>query len=182
MAKAINIRTAQRVIPNGSPFFIDTNVLKCLYSPIPLGAGVKAKAGHYLRFIGHLVNSRQEICVSVINLQELFHVFEKVYHEAYCNKNGDIRVKEYRRITSERRLVRKGCNSAIKNISEQFSIVDCQIEKSDLDDYLNEMENHLYEPIDFLLAKKHLRSVKANIITEDKDFESDDNVQPYCVI
>lgn len=157
-------------------FFVDTNVLFAVH--FNLSNWLSNKISVYSSFIVNLLNNGNTLCVSALNLQELYHLVEKIEYNHYISINGKIRPKEYRQIASERTRIAEDLKSKHLEISEQYSVVQSIINFDGITSFVDNYEFHHYDPIDFFVVNCNEKSC-INFITDDSDFKHDSSINVY---
>lgn len=165
-------------IDKGEIFFVDTNVLLAVHFGFSRDWSAH-KIDTYASFILALLKKDVVVCVSALNLQELYHLVEKCECSLYGATHGDIHLKRYRRMTSERSRIARDVKSKHLEISEQYSIVPSLIDADMIEDFIDEYESHSYDPIDFFTARHNGKGC-VNFITDDGDFRRDSSINVYC--
>ena len=149
-------------------FLIDTNVLIMLHCN-ELTERERKLASGYSNFISHVRSRGCVLCVSALNIQELFHVVERIYFNIYKNSHGDCSLKAYRRVESERSALATIQRRIWVQIREMYQIIDAPISVVVLEQFLASYEAHCYDPVDFFITTHTLAK---NIITSDTDFDN----------
>lgn len=159
-------------------FFVDANVLVYLYGPPT--EKTKRKAAAYSDFIQQLKRVGCNLCVSALNAQEVFHVIEKIYCAIHRENNGGPNtVKQYRKIPAERIALANRQQKIWCELQEFYDITQEDINRCDLNAFIEHYANHHYEPIDYIVTSHHK---PVNIITDDRDFEKDGDVVAYTFL
>ena len=129
-----------------------------------------------------MLNKGNKVCVSALNLQELFHSVEnnefKQYKRVNHNNERSFTKKIYRAIEEERQRLAEDLQSKHLEISEQYSVVSGNISNEMIKNFLEDYENHFYDPIDFITVHYNTNGV-INFITDDSDFKKDSNIVVY---
>lgn len=161
-------------------FFVDTNVLLVVHFGSQRWSEEKITC--YSNFILGLLNKSNKVCVSALNLQELFHSVEnnefKQYKRVNHNNNGNFTKKMYRAIKEERQRLAEDLKNKHLEISEQYSVVSGNVTNEMIKNFLEDYENHFYDPIDFITVRYNTNGV-INFITDDSDFKEDSNIVVY---
>lgn len=161
-------------------FFVDTNVLLVVH--FGSRSWSEEKIACYSNFILGLLNKGNKICVSALNLQELFHSVENNEFKQYKRVNHDndrtFTKKVYRSIEEERQRLAKDLQSKHLEISEQYSVVSGNVTNDMIKNFLGDYENHFYDPIDFITVRYNTGGV-VNFITDDSDFKKDSSIVVY---
>lgn len=164
---------------NEEIFFVDTNVLFAVHF-LELRWGAE-KISQYSNFILKLLKNGNKICVSALNLQELFHLVENNEFRQYkvVNHLGrDFNKKMYREIAEERARLAQDLQKKYLEISEQYSVVSGSITGHMIEQFLNDYNKHFFDPIDFLTVKYNSNNVM-NFITDDSDFKKYPEITVY---
>ena len=156
-------------------FFVDANVLFAIH--FELSTWSRDKIDAYSSFVLELLKNGVTICVSALNLQEVYHLVEKCECDLYYGSSGN-NIKRYRRIASERSRIAQDLRSKHLEISEQYTVVGSFVDSKRIEDFITEYESHSYDPIDFFTVKYNGKNC-VNFITNDADFRSDSNINVY---
>jgi predicted nucleic acid-binding protein len=177
MVKEINTVTAS--FSEEDTFIIDANVLILLHSSMTSTEDI-SKASCYSNFIQELLKSKCTLCVSALNLQEVFHVIERLRYKMHLKDSGlkikDLKLKEFRNISCEREKLSIIQRSKWSQITTTYTVLEDTVTESDLSDFLSGYTTHVYDPIDFLVAK---HNSPMNYITDDKDFTKNMDITVY---
>lgn len=155
------------VITKDDSFLIDANILVLLHSN-ELSEAEKNVAPAYSNFVGWLRSIGCTLYVSALNIQEVFHVTERLYFNLYRSTNKNCKRKEYRRIAAERNLLANVQRNIWAQIQEFYEIIETPIATTELGAFVESYESHYYEPVDFFISQ-HIPT--KNIITQDTDFD-----------
>lgn len=123
MVKLISEMNVENILKE-EVFFVDTNVLLEVHFGFRIWA--EEKIACYANFILDLLNNGNKLCVSALNLQELFHAVESNEFRQYKRVHHEDRnftKKMYRAITDERQRLAEDLKSKHLEISEQYSVV-----------------------------------------------------------
>lgn len=156
-------------------FFLDTNVLCAVHFQTKWDSG---KINAYSSFVRDLLLKNITIYVSALSLQEFYHLIEKIEYESYIANHNRISKKDYRRMSSERNRIANLLELIHKQIKEQYVLVNDVLDLEDLNEFVGNYSNHMYDPIDFALVNHHASNC-SNFITDDKDFQIDSNITVY---
>lgn len=165
-------------------FLVDTNVLFFVHSG-NFTAKQNPKATLYSNFISDLLKNKNQLVTTTAFIQELFHCIENEEYKLYCKKNklktGSFGKKKFRALPHERSKLQKKLNTSFIEIKNFYDIIDSHLHQLDLDSYVSNYTNHLYDPIDYLTISKQCSFSVApvNIITDDKDFQNDPSINVY---
>ena len=113
------------------------------------------------------------MCVTSLNLQEALNVIEKIDFENY-RKTQPISKKSYRQIATERQNVKNKMQRALNQIKTTYEVFDDTITFQQIESFVNHLDTHCYEPIDYITANTGCLN-GFNYITDDSDFKSDNN-------
>jgi len=104
-------------------------------------------------------------------------VIERKHREIY-NKTASPKVKpkQYRRVSSERKKLQRIQALLCTQLKETYELVPESVCEEDVIGFVDTYHSHCYEPIDYVLANHH---APMKLITDDKDFTLDDNVDVY---
>lgn len=169
-------------ISNEENFFIDTNVLFAVHF-VELRWSTE-KISQYANFILGLLKNGNKICVSTLNLQELFLLVENNEFRQYKAVNhlgGDFNKKMYREIKEERARLAQDLQNKYLEISEQYSVVSGSITSDMIKKFLDDYNKHFFDPIDFLTVKYNSNAV-TNFITDDSDFQKYPEITVYTCL
>ena len=164
---------------NEEIFFVDTNVLFAVHF-LEL-RWESEKVSQYSNFILGLLKNGNKICVSALNLQELFHLVEHNEFMQYKTVNhlsGSFNKKMYREIEGERTRLAQDLQNKYLEISEQYSVVSGNITGDMLKQFLDDYNKYFFDPIDFLTVKYNSNDV-VNFITDDSDFKKYPEITVY---
>jgi hypothetical protein len=78
----------------------------------------------------------------------------------------------YRAIEEERQRLAEDLKSKHLEISEQYSVVSGDVTNDMIKNFLEDYENHFYDPIDFVTVRYNTNG-SINFITDDSDFKKD---------
>ena len=161
-------------------FFVDTNVLLVVH--FGSQSWSEEKIDCYSNFILGLLSKGNKVCVSALNLQELCHSVEnnefKQYKRVNRNNDRNFTKKMYRAIEEERQRLAEDLKSKHLEISEQYSVVSGNVTNEMIKNFLEDYENHFYDPIDFIAVRYNTNGV-INFITDDLDFKKDSGIVVY---
>lgn len=167
-------------ISNKEIFFVDTNVLLVVH--FGSQSWSEEKIACYSNFILGLLSKGNKVCVSALNLQELCHSVEnnefKQYKRVNHNNDRNFTKKMYRAIEEERQRLAEDLKSKNLEISEQYSVVSGNVTNDMIKNFLEDYENHFYNPIDFISVRYNTNGV-INFITDDSDFKKDSGIVVY---
>lgn len=167
---------------NEEIFFIDTNVLFAVhFTELRWSA---EKISQYANFILGLLKNGNKICVSALNLQELFHLVENNEFRQYKAVNhldGDFNKKMYREVEEERSRLAQNLQNKYLEISGQYSVVSGNITSDMIKQFLDDYNKHFFDPIDFLTVKYNSNNVM-NFITDDSDFQKYPEITVYTYL
>ncbi len=161
------------------PEILVSNVLLAVY----FGSRIwtEEKIACYANFILELLNNGNTLCVSALNLQELFHSVEnnefRQYKEVH-HEDRSFTKKMYRAITAERQRLAEDLKSKHLEISEQYSVVSGNVTNDMIKNFLGYYENHFYDPIDFITVRYNAGGI-VNFITDDADFQKNLDIVVY---
>ena len=164
---------------NEEIFFVDTNVLFAVHF-LEL-RWESEKVSQYSNFILGLLKNGNKICVSALNLQELFHLVENNEFRQYKTVNhlgGSFNKKMYREIEEERARLAQDLQNKYLEISEQYSVVSGNITGDMIKQFLDDYNKHFFDPIDFLTVKYNSNDI-VNFITDDSDFKKYPEINVY---
>ena len=164
---------------NEEIFFVDTNVLFAVHF-LELRWEAE-KVSQYANFILGLLKNGNKICVSALNLQELFHLVENNEFRQYKAVNhlgGSFNKKMYREIEEERTRLAQDLQNKYLEISEQYSVVSGNITGDMIKQFLDDYNKHFFDPIDFLTVKYNSNDI-VNFITDDSDFKKYPEINVY---
>jgi predicted nucleic acid-binding protein len=167
-----------KIFTEADTFFVDANVLIFLHNPLP--ESKKERAAAYSDFIQKVKKDGCGLYVSILNIQEFFHVTEKLYHELYCKTEAvnikEFNIKSYRSLTSERNSLATKQQAFWSELKDFYKIVQEEIHHGDIDAFIAQYADHKYDPIDYIVTNHHK---PVNIITNDRDFWNDEDIVTY---
>lgn len=156
-------------------FALDTNVMIwTFYSKASLTPSYQTTI--YPNFISYLINSGNDLYVTAINLNEMFHFIEINEFDIYkasLNPGNRIGKKAFRAIKSERLKLKNEITliyqqlEAIKNIK----IIGSTLELDKLNEFLSKYDIHNCDYFDYFLID-YCNKNNLSIITDDIDFDN----------
>lgn len=156
-------------------FFIDTNVLYWIsYSKYDFFNGrARKQAKPYLEFIDKLLDDNASFFTSIYNISELLHIIEKHEFEIYQKTNPGLidNIKDFRKLTS-RKYVKNELLTAIANIKGQCTVLEYPFFLDDLEEFIDTSDTHRCDNYDFITIKNCIKQGMLNIISDDGDFAS----------
>ena len=171
----INRINVQNDISEFSKIVIDTNVLFFLHGGYSQTTRERIKAGAYANLISDLIANHNEIFVSTLTLQELFHVVEDKEYKLYNATHSVVfaNKKQFRADNVQRQLLKRKLLSIYSQINSLYTITDyCEIKLQDVTEFLNTYDSHKFDPLDYILAKTFNCFANVYYVTDDKDFLS----------
>ena len=166
-----HLSSSNPIIDKEDCFFIDSNILCYLHSGKQYPQQEQMSIIEYSNFISKLMTQGNKLFVTSLNLQEVFHVIEKIEYDDYCKKNNYINKKKYRQIATERMNVKNKMTKAWLQIKNQYEIVDDTITFQQIESFVLNLDTHFYEPIDYVTSERGIKDF--NYITNDSDFTHD---------
>lgn len=167
-------------------FAIDTNVLLWTHY---------SKASHpnlnkhpyqviyYPDFIAKLLENENKLVTTVLNISELISIVEKNEFIFYKISNScrNMKIKEYRKILSERAAYQQEINQMLMEIkssyNDQIEVIDITQEK--LEFFCSSIDKNKCDVFDFMVIE-YLKSIGiTNYISDDKDFLSIDGINLF---
>ena len=166
-------------ISSEEEFLVDTNVLLAVH--FGSSRWSEEKIEQYASFILALLKNGNTLYVSALNLQELCHSFENnefVQYRCVNHYGREFTKKMYRAIEEERRRLSKDLQSKYAEISDQYVVLSGSITNSMIKNFIEDYENHFYDPIDFMTVRHNANGI-VNFITDDADFKKDPRIVVY---
>lgn len=167
--------TVQNDISKFSKIVIDTNVLLFVHGGYTLTSSDRTKAGAYANLINDLMANNNEIFVSTLTLQELFHVVEDKEYKLYnaTHSSAFANKKQFRADVMQRQLLKQKLLSIYSQINSLYTITDyCEINHQNVEDFINTYDSHKFDPMDYILTKSFNCFPSVYYVTDDKDFQS----------
>lgn len=166
-------------------FLLDANILYWLFAGYVLSPTDKdyLKAYNFSNFVGSLLVNGNPLGTSIGNVQEVLNLIERIEYRLYKNSGGSLqRKKDFRKDPTQRSLVQKKIQAAYNAICETCTLFELSLDKLGLDQFISDMPCHLYDPIDFFVAKDLVRNGYANYITSDPDFQCDSRLNIFTIL
>lgn len=163
-------------ISSDEVFFVDTNVLLAIH--FNLSNWDMTKTSVYSSFVFSLLSKGNKLCVSMLNLQELYNLVERLEYEQYILADGQISRKKYRKIATERERIAKDLQTKHLELSSYYDLIQCTIKEECMNNFIDNYKSHVYEPIDFITVRYNTNNCR-NFITDDSDFKCDPNLNVY---
>ena len=159
-------------------FILDTNILYFVHSGYYLPTDSKCIC--YSNLIQNILSSGRTIVVSSLNVQELLFGIEGKEYKRYLSANGisknSYTKKDYRRNLVERQNLKAKLKTVIAEISTAYTLIDGQINCSQVINYADQLETHCYDPIDYILVDNMLTQGNTAFISDDTDFQVDTRI------
>lgn len=183
---AHNIETADfSLISSDEIFILDANILCYLYSGYNLNQRNAVKAMKYSNFISNLLGNGNRISTSAAYVQEVLNYIEKTEYTLYKQAHPIhcLTKKQFRNSPTFRAGVKSKTSSVYSAICQNCNdVYDVHVTKPIMDRFVNEFQNHVYDPIDYIIAENLVTNNRINIITDDKDYRNDSRLQVYTII
>ena len=160
-------------------FFLDTNILYFIHSGYY--APTKTECVIYSSFVQHLLTKNSQICVSILNIQELLFGIENQEYYLYLDANSlskhSFTKKDFRNDSVQRLAVKNKLSVVMKELESTYTIVDGSITASLAKRFIDDFTSHHYDPIDYFLVQNAQKSNKTIMfVTDDKDFQFDPRI------
>lgn len=130
----------------------------------------------YAEYIKELYKNENKLVVFGGVLLELFKIIEqneyKLYIDVNCISQENLSLKEYRKNTAERELVKKKLDIVYKQIDNMAYIQYDFLEKSLCEDFIESFTDHKADFVDFSLLYFCKKEGIHNILTDDADFKT----------
>lgn len=167
-------------------FAIDTNVLLWTHYSKASDPNLNKhpyQVIDYPNFIAKLLSNGNKLVTTVLNISELISIVEKNEFKIYKISNSchSMKIKEYRKILSERLIYQKEINSMLMEIkssyNNQIEVID--ITKEKLENFCSRIDKSMCDVFDFMVIE-YLKSIGIiNYISDDKDFLSVDGINLF---
>lgn len=165
--------------PEEAIFVLDTNILYFVHSGYYLPTDPKCIC--YSNLIQDIISNGRKIVVSALNLQELLFGIEGKEYYRYLNSNGISKnafsKKDYRKDLSERQSLKAKLKTIITEITNSYTLTDGQINGDQIKRYADKLEEHHYDPIDYVLVDNMLTEGNIVFISDDTDFQFDNRIE-----
>lgn len=170
-------------LKEGEKFIIDTNILYFIHSGVDISNNkkIKTEVKKYSVFINKLLSRGILVSVSFLNLQELFNLIEKKEYEAFCNDKYKCSRKDFRKNVNEREKLMNKNKYIYLQINSLYKIIEETTKQKNIENFLNGLKNHIYDPIDYTVVENN-KNIYKNFITADKDFIVDKEINVYTYI
>lgn len=162
----------QPPLSSSRPYFVDANILYYFHVSCIYNSFKRRKIEAFSNLILNLRMNGNFIAVSSFNLQEVLHAIERFEYDAYCDCNGEIHKKEYRRLINERQNVKNKLELAFMQINSNYKLMDDKLEFSHIQSFISEFDTHVYDPMDYFTISTR-KSESFYYITDDTDFKYD---------
>lgn len=171
-------------IDNKKTYCLDTNVLYwyCYHrSNNGLAKGRRDDIQIYYDFVDRLVQNGNPIITSIYNVSEFLNVIEKHECDIYKKINPEIPVvvKDLRNMPKQRKQLHKFMRVSLNNVIANCQIVGSKIQTSALEAFVDELEVHKCDVFDYVILKEHISNNRLNIITDDSDFCTIEDITIY---
>ena len=164
-------------IPNDTVFVLDTNVLYYVHSGYLLSNCPECLS--YSNLIQDILAKGYTIKVSSLSIQELLFSIENKEYQLYLSTNK-IDAKKYSKKDYRRNPVhRENVKTKFKTVLMELNVYaqeDATVNLSTIHRFVNTLEGHLMDPIDYLLSE-NFDGKKTIFISNDKDFQSLSQIQ-----
>lgn len=166
-------------------FALDTNVLYWMHYSKASDPNLKSlpyQVSKYPNFVLKLLENGNTLVTTVLNISELIHVVENSEYRIYNTVTKcHIKKKDFRKLTIERENYKKELETIMLQLEasygSQIKIVD--VRKEFIRDYIHTMNTHLCDIFDYIIIKKLIKDGVTNFITDDKDFETVDDINLF---
>lgn len=184
MANIINDIRSYIPFNNQLKFCLDTNVLYWYTYPrynIQEPTGRLKEIQYYYDFVDYLVSSGNPLITTRYNISELINIIEKHEYEIFCKSNSSIPYtkKDYRRMPEKRKELKQILKITLNNVSSTCDILDFNFHKDNLSKCVDTLEDHRCDVFDFMILSFYKESGYLNIISDDSDFSSVDDINLF---
>ncbi len=167
-------------------FAIDTNVLLWTHYSKASNPSLNKhpyQVIDYPNFIAKLLANGNKLVTTVLNISELISIVEKNEFKIYKVSNSchGMKIKDYRKILSERLTYQKEINNMLMEIKSSYNdrIEVIDITKEKLENFCNEIDKNICDVFDSMIIE-YLKSISIiNYISDDKDFLSIDGINLF---
>lgn len=186
MMQCANIIDLTTFIPmdNRKGFFLDTNVL--YWFTYPRFSNVskphdKLQATPYFNFVDHLVSNGNPLFTSIYNITEMLHVIEKNEFSLYELNHPEAKwsIKDFRKMANERNQMKRNLSTTLSNVKNICTILDFNFTYDSLEQFVVNLEEHRCDTFDYAILKNCIKENKLNIISDDSDFSTMEQIHLY---
>jgi len=168
----------QRLKPD--KFFIDTNVLYWFFYSRASLTSRSYQTTKYPQFIAQLISLQTELITTIYNVSELLSLIERKEADIYNLKNGtSLKVKDLRKNQQHRENLKNEFESILTQIKSMIKIECFSYSENEIKSFVDNFCLHTCDFFDFLCYEfLKSRNIK-NIITDDSDFASIDDINIF---
>lgn len=181
-ANVIDIRKLRPEIIKNTTFAIDTNVLYWMHYTRCSETTCGYQLNVYPNFIESLINNNNKLVTTIYNMTELLYIIENNEYDIYCiqnNKDNNFNKKRFRTIVSERIKVKEELEAVVSQIKSLYEIKNFSIDILGLEDFVHNLDCHKCDDFDYLIIKYLSNNNINNIITDDADYTTMENINIY---
>lgn len=153
-------------------FILDTNVLYYVHSGYSLPSSTECLS--YSNLIQNIMSNGYTVKVSSLSIQELLFSIENKEYQLYWRTNGinpkNYSKKDYRKDPIHRNNVKSKFKTVLMEL-DLYEKVDAAIELSTINCYVDTLESHCMDPIDYILVE-NCKNTNTIFISNDRDFQS----------
>lgn len=166
-------------------FALDTNILYWTHYSQASNPNLKIlpyQVLKYPNFVEKLLDNGNTLVTTIYNITELVHVIENSEYKIYKTLNNvKIGKKDFRKLQSERIKYKQEIETIILQIRSSYNnqIKFIDITEEDMDDFVGNICNNCCDSFDYFIIEKLKKMGINNFITDDRDFQSIDNVTIY---
>lgn len=173
-------------IDSNEVFGVDTNILYwCHYTKAssPNLNCHSYQVLEYPKFIGQLINNGNRLVTTSLNLSELCHVVENSEWKIYNTLNSRMQKKDFRNLPTERIKYQKELNNIFLQIKSFYeeNILEISLSQDSMNFFISGLNQNSCDFFDIITLEKLKEKGIHNIITDDKDFQSIDNINLYTI-
>lgn len=179
--KKITDITKYQCINTSKAFFLDTNVLYW-YSHPRFSNNLEKRAEVYYNFVDSLVSAANPLYTSVYNLTELLNITEKNEYDIYIKTHPEefnLSRKDFRRIIFEREKLKKLMQTTLNNVYNICTVLEFPFKKDVINKFTENLTTHRCDVFDYLIIQDCIQENYINIISDDNDFSTIDNINLY---
>lgn len=164
-------------ISKDTVFVLDTNILYYVHSGYSLPNSPECSS--YSNLIQDIMANGYTIIVSALSIQELLFSIENKEYQLYWKTNHinpqQYTKKDYRKDPVHRNNVKAKFKTVLMELAI-YKQEDSLVNLSTINCYVNTLENHCMDPVDYILSD-NFDSSKTIFISNDNDFQSLQNIQ-----
>ena len=168
-------------INTATNFCLDTNVLYWYTYPRYDTLRSNPNAQVYFDFVDKLVADGNPLFTTIYNISELLNIIEKNEFDIYKTLNSSVPIgkKDYRRIESERTSLKNIMNTTMTNVNSICKVIDFNFSSPVLTSYIDNLSDHRCDVFDYLILNHYVETNNLNIISDDSDFSTFQNINLY---